>query len=122
MNKLYILTGSKGTWDDYIRVNIGVYDSEELAKEAGERFLEKRKSMLDAVRKNCPITPEQLKIVEETFETDNLTESEASQYYSWLDFKYALEEINNEYFVETLELNVDSFHEIMNFDIDEEWL
>jgi hypothetical protein len=122
MSSIFILVGSCGSWDDYRRINIGVYDSEESAKEAGERFLEKRNSMLDSNMKKCPVTPEQLKGIEENYNFSNLTESESDLYYSWWNVNNMLSEINNGYFIEELKLNVDSFGEIVNFDEDGEWI
>jgi hypothetical protein len=122
MNKLFVLCGSAGSYDDYRRINIGVYDSEDAAKEAGDRFLKKRNDILNNISNKCPLTPDQLRIVEETYETDGLKESEIGEYYSWWNIKNMMEEINNIYYIEEFILNVDTPENIMNFDIDERWL
>lgn len=122
MNKLFILAGSSGSYDDYARINIGVYDSEDAAKEAGDKFLKKRNDILDNVNNRCPLTPDQLRIVEETHETDGLTESEIDSYYSWWNIKNMLEEINNTYYIEEFILNVDTSENIMDFEVGEEYI
>ncbi len=122
MNKLFILAGSSGSYDDYARINIGVYDSEDAAKEAGDKFLKRRNDILNNVNNKCPLTPDQLRIVEETYETDGLTESEIDPYYSWWNIKNMLEEINNTYYIEEFMLNVDTSENIMDFEVGEEYI
>jgi hypothetical protein len=122
MNKLFVLLGSCGSYDDYRRINIGVYDSEDAAKEAADKFLKKRNDILNNVNNKCPLTPDQLRIVEETYETDGLTESEIDSYYSWQNIKYMMEEINNDYYIEEFILNVDTPENIMDFDVDDEYI
>jgi hypothetical protein len=122
MNKLFILAGSSGSYDDYARINIGVYDSEDAAKEAGDKFLKRRNDILNNVNNKCPLTPDQLRIVEETYETDGLTESEIDSYYSWWNIKNMLEEINNTYYIEEFMLNVDTSENIMDFEVGEEYI
>jgi hypothetical protein len=122
MNKLFVLLGSCGSYDDYRRINIGVYDSEDAAKEAGDKFLMKRNDILNNISNKCPLTPDQLRIVEETYETDGLTESEIDSYYSWQNIKYMMEEINNDYYIEEFILNVDTPENIMDFDVDDEYI
>lgn len=122
MDKLFILAGSSGSYDDYTRINIGVYDSEDAAKEAGDKFLKRRNDILNNVNNKCPLTPDQLRIVEETHETDGLTESEIDSYYSWWDIKNMLEEINNTYYIEEFILNVDTSENIMDFEVGEEYI
>ena len=122
MNKLFVLLGSCGSYDDYRRINIGVYDSEDAAKEAADKFLKKRNDILNNVNNRCPLTPDQLRIVEETYETDGLTESEINSYYSWQNIKYMMQEINDDYYIEEFILNVDTSENIMNFDVGEEYI
>jgi hypothetical protein len=122
MNKLFVLLGSCGSYDDYRRINIGVYDSEDAAKEAADKFLKKRNDILNNVNNKCPLTPDQLRIVEETHETDGLTESEIDSYYSWWNIKNMMEEINNTYYIEEFILNVDTPENIMDFDVDDEYI
>jgi hypothetical protein len=122
MNKLFILAGSSGSYDDYARINIGVYDSEDAAKEAGDKFLKKRNDILNNVNNKCPLTPDQLRIVEETYETDGLNQSELDAYYSWWNIKNMLEEINNTYYIEEFILNVDTSENIMDFEVGEEYI
>jgi hypothetical protein len=122
MNKLFVLLGSCGSYDDYRRINIGVYDSEDAAKEAADKFLKKRNDILNNVNNKCPLTPDQLRIVEETFETDGLTESELNSYSSWWNIKYMMEEINDDYYIEEFILNVDSPENIMGFEVGEEYI
>jgi hypothetical protein len=122
MNKLFVLLGSCGSYDDYRRINIGVYDSEDAAKEAADKFLKKRNDILNNVNNKCPLTPDQLRIVEETFETDGLTESELDLYSSWWNIKNMMEEINNTYYIEEFILNVDTPENIMDFDVDDEYI
>ena len=122
MNKLFVLLGSCGSYDDYRRINIGVYDSEDAAKEAADKFLKKRNDILNNVNNKCPLTPDQLRIVEETYETDGLTESEIDSYYSWQNIKYMMQEINNDYYIEEFILNVDSPENIIDFEVGEEYI
>ena len=122
MNKLFVLLGSCGSYDDYRRINIGVYDSEDAAKEAADKFLKKRNDILNNVNNKCPLTPDQLRIVEETYETDGLTESEIDSYYSWQNIKYMMQEINSDYYIEEFILNVDSPENIMDFEVGEEYI
>ena len=122
MNKLFVLLGSCGSYDDYRRINIGVYDSEDAAKEAADKFLKKRNDILNNVNNKCPLTPDQLRIVEETYETDGLSESEIDSYYSWQNIKYMMQEINNDYYIEEFILNVDSPENIIDFEVGEEYI
>lgn len=122
MDKLFVLLGSSGSYDDYRRINIGVYDSEDAAKEAADKFLKKRNDILNNVNNKCPLTPDQLRIVEETYETDGLTESEIDSYYSWWNIKNMMEEINDDYYIEEFILNVDSPENIMDFEVGEEYI
>lgn len=40
MNKLFVLTGTKGSWDAHVRFIVGVYDSLELAEQEKTKILE----------------------------------------------------------------------------------
>ena len=122
MDKLFVLLGSAGSYDDYVSVNIGVYDSEDAAKEAADKFLKKRNDILDNVNNKCPLTPDQLRIFQETYETDGLSESEIDAYYSWWNLKNMLEEINNSYYIEEFILNHDKSENLMNFEIGDEYI
>jgi len=122
MDKLFVLLGSAGSYDDYRRINIGVYDSEDAAKEAADKFLKKRNDILSNVNNKCPLTPDQLRIVQETYETDGLNQSEIDAYYSWWNIKNELEEINNSYYIEEFTLNQDKSENLMDFEIGDEYI
>ena len=40
MNKLFILTGTKGSWDYYDKFIVGIYDSLELAEQEKKKILD----------------------------------------------------------------------------------
>lgn len=40
MNKLFILTGTKGSWDCYHKFIVGIYDSLELAEQEKKKIIE----------------------------------------------------------------------------------
>lgn len=47
MNKVYLLTITKGQWDSHHEIKLGVFDSIELAEEAKEKTLNELVSLLN---------------------------------------------------------------------------
>ena len=120
MEKLYILSVSRGSWDDYHRINIGVFDSEEKANEVGNNFLAKVNDLKETIDSECPIDEDmRIKYEEECdFEAfKNLSVEEQDAYHLWWHKKHMISEINNEYNVEPYTLNqpdMSGFEEIFN--------
>jgi hypothetical protein len=113
MTKVYILSGSYGSWDDYYRTNLGIFDSEEAANKAGKAFLKERKARLEKINSECPIDPEIAKRYEEEYDfelLESLSPEDQNLYHDWWFNKNKLKEINDNFSVDELELN--------KFDID----
>ena len=114
MEKLYILSFSKGSWDDYHRINIGVFDSEEKANEIGEEFLDKLEELRKSIDSECPLEESIRVRYEEECDYDlfeSLPQEDQDAYHSWWYKKHLLVEINNEYKVEPYTLNQPDFSE-----------
>ena len=114
MTKLHILSVSRGSWDDYHRINIGVFDSEEKANEVGDRFLSRVKELGELMDSECPIEESMRVRYEEECDFDlfeSLPEEDQGAYHEWRYKKNMITEINNEYKVEPYILNESDFSE-----------
>lgn len=114
MTKLYILAVSKGSWDDYHRIIIGVFDNEEKANEVGDRFLSRVKELGEFMDSECPLDESMRVKYEEECDFDlfeSLPEEDQGAYHEWRYKKNMITEINNEYIVEPYILNESDFSE-----------
>jgi hypothetical protein len=106
--KLYILSVSRGSWDDYHRINIGAFDSKEKADKAGKEFLELRAKAIADMEDKCPIEKSVHLKIEEDYDSellDSMDVETINTYYRWKCHVSGLAEINNEYRVEPLYVN-----------------
>ena len=114
METLYILSVSRGSWDDYHRINIGVFDSEQKANEVGDKFLARVNDLRDSVDSECPLDEDmRIRYEEECdFEAfENLSVEEQDAYHLWWHKKHTITDINMEYKVEPYTLNQPDFSE-----------
>lgn len=102
---LYLLTGTKGSWDSFSKYNVGIYDSLEKAKE------EKQKLIAELTAIKNKYTPEQVKQYEKDIDDIFCLDSEEDfpphlqEYQNWI-FRWKFEEINLENFhIEEIEVN-----------------
>jgi hypothetical protein len=108
MEKMHVLSFSRGSWDDYHRINIGVFDSKEKANEVGDKFLAKVKELKEVIEAECPLDEmTRIKYEEEcdfdAFEALSVEEQDA--YHLWWHKRHQITEINMEYNVESYDLN-----------------
>jgi hypothetical protein len=105
---MYILSVSRGSWDDYYRINIGVFDDESKAKKAGEGFLEVRKNLIEKLESECPIDLSVHTKINEDYDIellDYLDETMVSKYHEWSYKLTMAKNINDEYRVEPMRVN-----------------
>lgn len=105
---MYVLSFSRGSWDDYHRINIGVFESKEKADQFGDKFLAKVKEIKETIDSECPIDEiTRMKYEEECdFEVfEALSVEEKDSYHLWWHKKHQITEINIEYKVEEFDLN-----------------
>ena len=116
---MYVLSFSRGSWDDYHRINIGVFESKEKADEFGDKFLAKVKEIKETIDSECPIDEiTRIKYEEECdFEVfEALSVEEKDSYHLWWYKKHQITEINMEYRVDEFDLNkanTEDFKEII---------
>ena len=116
---MYVLSFSKGSWDDYRRINIGVFESKEKADQFGDKFLAKVKEIKETIDSECPIDEiTRMKYEEECdFEAlKDLSMEEQDSYHLWWHNKNEIVEINMEYDVEEFDLNkanMEGFEEVI---------
>lgn len=106
--QLHILSVSRGSWDDYYRINIGAFDSKEIADKAGKEFIELRAKAIADMEDKCPIEKSVHLKIEEDYDIellDSLDEKTMSEYHKWNYMFMRLKEINNEYRIEPLYIN-----------------
>lgn len=115
---LYLLTGTKGSWDLFSKYNVGIYDSLEKAEAEKQRIIEE----LTAIKNKY--TPEQAKQyqkdiddifcldeeelpehLKEFFNSEEELPPHLQEFESWL-YRWKFEEINLEDFhIEEIEVN-----------------
>jgi hypothetical protein len=108
MEKMYVLSFSRGSWDDYHRINIGVFESKEKADAVGDKFLARVKELNETIETECPIDEiTRIKYEEECdFEVfEALSVEEQDSYHLWWHKKHQITEINMEYQVDEFDLN-----------------
>lgn len=108
MTNLYILSVSAGSWDDYHRINIGIFDSEEKANEVGDKFLARVKELDELINSECPLEESVRVRYEEECDFDffeSLPGEDQDAYHNWKYKKNRITEINHEYNVEPYVLN-----------------
>ena len=106
--QLHILSVSRGSWDDYHRINIGVFDSKEKADKAGEEFILIRNKAIKDMNDKCPVKKSIHLKIEEDYDSellDSMDVETVNMYYKWKYNVLRLTEINNEYRVESLSIN-----------------
>lgn len=106
--QLHILSVSRGSWDEYHRINVAVFDSKEKAEKAGEQFLEARKKSIEDMEAKCPVEKSIYMKIEDECDIEllgSLGEKTISDYYSWNYSFSRLKDINNEYRIEPLYIN-----------------
>ena len=106
--QLHILSVSRGSWDDYHRINIGVFDSKEKADKAGEEFILIRNKAIEDMNDKCPVKKSIHLKIEEDYDSellDSMDVETVNMYYKWKYNVLRLTEINNEYRVESLSIN-----------------
>lgn len=112
---LYVLSVSSGSWDDFYRLNVGVFESKEKAEEAGKQFLQIREKLISEMQARCPIEfSSHLKIKEDfDFEImESLDQNTLSEYHLW-HYKFnRLNEVNEEYRIEPLYINTMDLSEV----------
>lgn len=119
--QIHILSVSKGSWDDYYRVNIGVFDTKEAAEEAAKQFLQIREDLINKIKEECPVSWVNLeKILVEGLDFDDyenlksMSEEDQEKFYHW-DYKRTMvSDINKEYFIESQYLNTMDLSQILN--------
>lgn len=118
---VHILSVSRGAWDDYMRINIGVFDTKEAAEEAGNQFLQMRENLINKVKDECPVDWANLeKLIEGGLDIDDyeklesMSEEDREKFYHW-DYKRTMVSyINKEYFIEPQYLNTMDLSPILN--------
>jgi len=113
--QLHILSVSRGSWDDYYRINIGIFDSKEIADKAGKEFLALRDKAIEDMKAKCPIDKSIHLKIEEDYDIellDSLDEKTMSEYNRWSYMFTRLKEINNEYRIEPLWVNTMDLSEV----------
>jgi hypothetical protein len=120
--QLHILSVSRGSWDDFYRINIGVFDSKEKADKAGKEFLELRAQAISDMEAKCPIEKSVHLKIEEDYDIellDSLDEKTMSEYHLW-NYRFTrLKEINNEYRIESQYVNTMDLSEVFDQEIPE---
>jgi hypothetical protein len=115
--KLYILSVSRGSWDDYHRINIGAFDSKEKADKAGKEFLDLRDKAIADMEDKCPIEKSVHSKIEEEYDSellDSMDVKTINTYYRWKYHISGLTQINNEYRVEPLYINTMDLSAVFN--------
>jgi hypothetical protein len=115
--ELHILSVSRGSWDDYYRINIGIFDSKEKADKAGKEFLELREKAIADMEAKCPIDKSVHLKIEEDYDIElleSLDEKTTGEYHKWLYMFTRLKEINNEYRIEPLYINTMDLSEVFD--------
>jgi hypothetical protein len=118
--KMYILSVSGGSWDNYYHINLGVFDDENKANKAGDEFLEIRKNLIENLESGCPVDLSLHKKIYDDFDTellDSLDETTVSKYYEWSYKLSRAKDINNEYRVEPVWLNTINISDIIGTNI-----
>lgn len=115
--QLHILSVSRGSWDDYYRINIGAFDSKEKADKAGKEFLELREKAIADMESKCPIDKSVHLKIEEDYDIElleSLDEKTTGEYHKWLYMLTRVKEINNEYRIEPLYINTMDLSEVFD--------
>lgn len=117
MEKMHVLSFSRGSWDYYYRINIGVFDSKEKANEVGDKFLDKVRELKEVIESECPLDEvTRMKYEEEcdfdAFEALSVEEQDA--YHLWWHKRNQITEINMEYKVESYNLNEANMSEFVD--------
>jgi len=117
---MHILSVSRGSWDDYYRINIGVFDDESKAKKAGEEFLKIRKNLIEKLESECPIDLSVHVKIDEDYDIellDSLDETTVSKYHDWSYNLSMAKDINNEYRIEPVWVNTMDISEVLGMNI-----
>jgi len=112
---IYILSISKGSWDDYYRVNIGAFTEESKAEEAGALFLDKIKKAKEEVKNECPVDKASRLRIEEEYDIEfmeSLPDDLQMKYHEWHYKSSTISSFNDEYRIEPLKINEINFLDI----------
>jgi ribosome assembly protein YihI (activator of Der GTPase) len=109
--KIYLLNTSKGCWDDYVRIPIGIYSTKELAESTWIEYKDKINLIIEEHNKKIPIPKEEY---ERLFnQIEQLTEEQErliNEYDNWFysDSPEALK-INKDCWIDEMELDRTDF-------------
>jgi hypothetical protein len=100
--KLYLVTGSKGSWDDFSWFIIGVYADPQKADEAKRRFVDHIQMLLQA--NPCPVSEEDQKKIDSDSDLDGEIE-DAYDNWRWGTVRDLIEYNMDSFRVEEIEAN-----------------
>ena len=119
--KLHILSFSRGSWDDYHRINVGVFSDVEKAKEVGDKFLAKVEELRNSIDSECPLSTEERNRYEDECDFDffeGLPPETQNKYHDWWYTKSMIYEINKEYRIDEFELDKPNLSDFDGISID----
>ncbi len=109
--KVYLLASSRGSWDNWVPFEIGVYTSRELALDAWTKFVELAKGVIEEDLKKRPMAEEEYDNL--YYFTGNLTEDQkgmVSKYQDWIHKRPEAFKLNlDQYTIEERELDATDF-------------
>jgi hypothetical protein len=109
--KVYLLGSTRGSWDDWVPFEIGVYTSRELALEAWEKFVELAKGVIEESAKKRPMTEEEYdKLHYFTWSLTQEEEEMVAKYENWLHERPEASKLNlDQYTIEEKILDATDF-------------
>ncbi len=116
IDQLHVLSFSRGSWDDYRWIKVGVFSSEENAKAVADKFLAKVKELKETVDSECPMSAEDRNRYEENCDFDffeSLPVEQQDEYHLWEYRKNEIMDINDEYQIVKFDLDK---HDLSDFE------